>query len=69
MQYFFTFGQGSRTCIGKNVAMLGIQKLVPTLVRRFEFEFAAGGEWKTENRFLVKQFGFLANVKGRKLLA
>ncbi|KAK4500741.1 hypothetical protein PRZ48_008931 [Zasmidium cellare] len=36
------FGAGSRTCIGRNVSLLEISKLVPELVRRFEFEM--GGE-------------------------
>lgn len=30
------FGMGSRTCIGKNISLLEIYKLVPTVLRRFE---------------------------------
>lgn len=30
------FGMGSRTCIGKNISLLEIYKLVPSLLRRFE---------------------------------
>lgn len=30
------FGMGSRTCIGKNISLLEIYKLVPTFLRRFE---------------------------------
>jgi cytochrome P450 len=30
------FGMGSRTCIGKNISLLEIYKLVPTMLRRFE---------------------------------
>lgn len=33
------FGMGSRTCIGKNISLLEIYKLVPTLLRRFEVCF------------------------------
>lgn len=32
----FQFGRGSRTCIGKNVSLLEIYKLVPSLMRRFD---------------------------------
>ncbi len=30
------FGMGSRTCIGKNISLLEIYKLVPSMLRRFE---------------------------------
>lgn len=33
------FGMGSRTCIGKNISLLEIYKLVPTVLRRFEVCF------------------------------
>ena len=32
----FQFGQGSRTCIGKNISLLEIYKLVPSFLRRFQ---------------------------------
>jgi cytochrome P450 len=32
----FQFGMGSRTCIGKNVSLLEIYKLVPSVLRSFE---------------------------------
>lgn len=32
----FQFGAGARTCIGKNVSLLEIYKLVPSFLRRFE---------------------------------
>lgn len=30
------FGMGSRTCIGKNISLLEMYKLIPTVLRRFE---------------------------------
>lgn len=33
------FGMGARTCIGKNISLLEIYKLVPTVLRRFEVRF------------------------------
>lgn len=32
----FQFGMGSRTCIGKNISLLEIYKVVPSLLRKFE---------------------------------
>lgn len=34
------FGLGGRQCIGKNVAMMNILKVVSTLLREFDFELA-----------------------------
>ncbi|RYP41574.1 hypothetical protein DL767_000916 [Monosporascus sp. MG133] len=38
-QNLVPFGLGSRTCIGKNVSLLEINKLIPVLVRDFDFSF------------------------------
>jgi hypothetical protein len=35
----FQFGMGSRTCIGKNISLLEIYKVVPSLLRRFDVSF------------------------------
>lgn len=32
----FSFGMGSRTCIGKNISLLEMYKLIPAVLRRFE---------------------------------
>lgn len=34
--HMFQFGMGARTCIGKNISLLEMYKLVPSLLRRFE---------------------------------
>ncbi|CAI7653533.1 unnamed protein product [Penicillium discolor] len=47
------FGAGSRTCIGKNISLLEITKLIPELYRRFDFQLE-GDEWQTDNVFFVK---------------
>ncbi|KAH7303302.1 cytochrome P450 [Stachybotrys elegans] len=38
-QSMMPFGLGSRTCIGKNISLLEINKIVPVLVRDFDFHF------------------------------
>ena len=45
------FGMGSRTCIGKNISLLEIYKLVPTFLRRFEvcLAFPFSGSYACHN--------------------
>ncbi|KIV90856.1 hypothetical protein PV10_05462 [Exophiala mesophila] len=50
------FGAGSRTCIGKNISLMEIAKVVPELVRRFEFSLAdPGAPLEMENVWEAKQ--------------
>ncbi|KAF7933325.1 hypothetical protein BELL_0129g00150 [Botrytis elliptica] len=68
-KYFFSFGMGSRTCIGKNISLLEMNKLIPQLVRRFDFELDAdverNGGIVCKNRWFVKQQNFRARVLKR----
>ena len=41
----FQFGAGARTCIGKNVSLLEVYKLVPSFLRRFEVCCAWSWSW------------------------
>ncbi|RDL36969.1 Cytochrome P450 [Venustampulla echinocandica] len=44
------FGMGSRTCIGKNISLLEVYKLVPTFLRRFEVQLEdPSKEWTVHN--------------------
>jgi cytochrome P450 len=46
----FQFGAGARTCIGKNISLLEMYKLIPAFLRRFEIEFEdPGRDWKLHN--------------------
>ncbi|PMD33301.1 cytochrome P450 family protein [Hyaloscypha variabilis F] len=68
-KYFFAFGMGSRTCIGKNISLLEMTKLIPQLVRNFDFELAEpGADWKTVNVWFVKQTNFNCRIKLRTSL-
>jgi cytochrome P450 len=39
------FGMGARSCIGRNISLLEIYKLVPTVLRRFEVSLLQLFEW------------------------
>ncbi|KAL8995750.1 MAG: hypothetical protein Q9169_004578 [Polycauliona sp. 2 TL-2023] len=55
----FHFGMGARTCIGKNISLLEIYKLVPTLLRRFDVFLAhPNQEVKLHNAWFVRQLDF-----------
>ncbi|THC87551.1 hypothetical protein EYZ11_013002 [Aspergillus tanneri] len=59
----FSFGAGTRTCIGKNISLIEISKLVPELIRRFDFKLANPEiELKTVNRWFVQQKNVLCRV-------
>ena len=50
---FLPFGAGSRTCLGKNISLLEMYKVIPQIVRKFDFQIVAdsqhgdGYTWKT----------------------
>ncbi|MCJ1301746.1 hypothetical protein MMC08_004547 [Hypocenomyce scalaris] len=55
----FQFGMGARTCIGKNISLMEVYKLVPSFLRRFEVRLAnPDQEWKLHNAWFVKQLNF-----------
>jgi cytochrome P450 len=64
-KYFLPFGMGSRTCIGKNLSLLEVSKLICELLRRFEFELdeqILQKNWTTTNVWFVKPENFLGKV-------
>ncbi|KAI6783632.1 cytochrome p450 oxidoreductase [Emericellopsis cladophorae] len=69
-QHWIPFGLGSRTCIGRHISMLEITKVIPRIVRDFDFELVsseAGKEatWSTQNVWFVKPTDFIVRVKAR----
>ena len=40
MRYFFTFGAGARMCMGKNLSLMEISKLIPTLFMYFDIQLS-----------------------------
>ena len=70
------FGLGSRACIGKNISLLEINKVVPILIRDYDFEFfAEDGSAETGQylagkcRLFVKPAHLYARVSRRSVVA
>ncbi|OAP61609.1 hypothetical protein AYL99_03812 [Fonsecaea erecta] len=65
-RHMLHFGGGSRTCIGKNISLAEMHKLIPEFLRRFHVELAdPAKEWKTHNFWFNKQTGIRARVRAR----
>lgn len=63
---FLAFGMGSRTCLGKNVSLLEMNKLVPQMLRLYDFELVdPQSVWKVENYWFTKQLGLSCEIRGR----
>ncbi|KAI3336999.1 cytochrome P450 family protein [Xylariaceae sp. AK1471] len=59
-RFFFGFGGGTRTCIGRNISWLEIEKLVATLVTRYDFKFS-------DDANIHEQSGALVFLKGMRV--
>ncbi|KAI0007011.1 cytochrome P450 [Xylariaceae sp. FL0662B] len=66
-RFFFTFGGGSRTCIGRNISWLETIKLVPTLLMRFNMKLADDAELTEEYGALVFLKGLRTQITTRRL--
>ncbi|KAJ9350283.1 cytochrome P450 [Paecilomyces variotii] len=52
----YTFGAGTRTCIGKNISLLEIYKLIPSLFQSYNIELEnLDREWEIVNAWFVRQ--------------
>jgi len=64
--YYFPFGLGSRTCIGRHVSILEMSKLIPHIVRRFDFNLEhPQQDWTCDNYWFVKPRNFTLRVQRR----
>lgn len=62
----FQFGAGARTCIGKNISLLEVYKVVPAFLRRFDIELEhPEKDWTTCNAWFVRQLDFNTKFKMR----
>ncbi|KAK5170590.1 uncharacterized protein LTR77_005179 [Saxophila tyrrhenica] len=61
-----TFGGGNRVCIGKNLALMEIYKIVPTLLLKYKFELTEPDrEWRVDCKFFMVQDRLNAKVSRR----
>ncbi|KAL3958241.1 hypothetical protein ACCO45_006403 [Purpureocillium lilacinum] len=66
-RHLMTFGYGSRTCIGKNISIMEMGKLVPQVLRNFDLEWASPREtWKVETFWFARQEGLVYRLKRRQ---
>ncbi|GAB1744720.1 hypothetical protein NU219Hw_g2259t1 [Hortaea werneckii] len=62
-----SFGYGSRICIGRHITMIEMYKLLPVLLRFYEFEFAdPNGEWSVWHGWFQHQRNVKVTVRERR---
>lgn len=62
--YYMPFGLGSRSCVGKHISILEISKLIPRLLREFDFELKQPNQdWQCEDFWFVIPKGLSVRVK------
>lgn len=71
---YMPFGLGSRTCIGKNISLLEISKVVPQLLRKFDLTLTnktnpvkGGSELPARCAWFVKQKEFMTQLTPRQV--
>ncbi|OJJ58292.1 hypothetical protein ASPSYDRAFT_152542 [Aspergillus sydowii CBS 593.65] len=67
-EMYMPFGLGSRTCLGKHISILEMSKLIPRIIREFDFT-AEKRNWNTENYWFVKPTDFEVRVRRREKAA
>ncbi|KAE8408715.1 cytochrome P450 [Aspergillus pseudonomiae] len=62
---FFSFGAGSRSCIGKAISLVEMRKILPQLLREFDIQLHQNKPWKTRNVWFVQQEEFICDLTPR----
>lgn len=52
---YMPFGAGSRMCLGRNLSMIEMRKVVPQLLREFDISIVGDKEWKVNNHWFTWQ--------------
>ncbi|ORY72116.1 cytochrome P450 [Pseudomassariella vexata] len=67
-RFMFQFGGGSHVCIGRNLALLEINKVIPRLLRDFKFELVhPNRELKAKATFFVVQEGLEVYIERKNV--
>ncbi|KAJ9503172.1 hypothetical protein H2202_001326 [Exophiala xenobiotica] len=62
----YNFGAGSRKCIGRNISIIELQKVLPQLFREYKIELShPEEEWHIKNHWFVQQDGLVCNLTRR----
>ncbi|KAF9891574.1 hypothetical protein FE257_003585 [Aspergillus nanangensis] len=65
-KHLMTFGYGSRTCIGKNISIMEMGKLIPQILRHFDIEWASDKpEWHVKTFWFAKQHDLVCRLSIR----
>jgi len=66
---FLAFGAGARTCLGKNISLFEITKLVPQILKNWRVELEdLEGELRYRDHWFVKQEGLFCRLRRREKL-
>ncbi|KAL4790363.1 cytochrome P450 [Aspergillus venezuelensis] len=66
-RHMLHFGAGSRICVGKNISLAEMHKMIPRLLREYSLELSDPfEEWKTHNYWFNKQTGIHVKVNARQ---
>jgi cytochrome P450 len=62
----YVFGMGARVCLGKEIALMEMHKLVPEIIRRFDLEMLDPGKWVVTGGIASHAPGLKVLLKARK---
>ncbi|KAK0922838.1 hypothetical protein LTS16_012210 [Friedmanniomyces endolithicus] len=66
-RFFFAFGSGARTCLGRNISWMEMSKLIPTLFMHYNLELSGPEkDWTTKCWWFVMQKGVNVRLTRRR---
>lgn len=62
----YVFGMGARVCLGKEIALMEMHKLVPEIIRRFDLDMLEKGKWVVTGGIASHEPGLKVLMRTRK---